>query len=783
MATSRTWTGLDWPVIQERLAERAQTEGGRERALSLFPQGSLLWVERELSRTEEAAALLRQRVRLPWSRVHPIGPFLERARRGGILDGQALYQIAQTSQAAREMRGLLLASGGPELKDLAEALPHMEEGERAIFRAISPEGEIQDEASPLLAELRREERQEEERLRRFLDRLIRSPEMQPFLQEAVITQRQRRFVVPVRASYRHQVPGILRDVSASGQTAFVEPQGAVEIQERLLLLARKREAEEKRILRELTHLVAKEADLMALAEDLLYQLDLIFARAEMSLEWEGRRPGGLRGEAFRLRQARHPLLEGEVVPLDLELPGPGHGLLITGPNTGGKTVALKTAGLMVLLHQAGFLPPVGEGTAIPFFQAVFCDVGDEQDVQQNLSTFSAHLLHIKEMLPEAGRKSLVLLDEVGSGTDPEEGAALAMALLEHFLERGAYLLATTHYGPLKAFAERHPRLKNAAVEFDVATLAPTYRLILGQPGKSYALEIARRLGLPEAILERAQAYRDPAERRADLLLTRLETMRAEAEEALLRVREEEEAARAVRRALEEERERLEEERARLYREAAEEVRGWQEKVKAELLELEKKGRLLLESLRKGEGEETFREDIRKLRKEAGRQVLPQPAYVKPEKRAAFEVGQGVYVQSLRAAGEVAGPPGSDGKIPVQMGALRVWVDPEDLLVQEGSKRAPAVGRREVDYRSRVGVGPQLDLHGLTVDEALLRLEKYVDDAYLAGYEEVKILHGKGTGVLRQEVRRWAQGHPLVESFRPGNPREGGDGVTILRLKG
>ncbi|MDI3269109.1 MAG: endonuclease MutS2 [Bacillota bacterium] len=787
LTSSRTLAALDWEVIRERLAQRTMTEGGKALAGRLFPQGSLLWVERELSRTEEAAALLQEGSALPWSSVHRIGPYLERARRGGLLEGRALFQIAQTSRAAREIKGILLRSGGPELKDVGEALPSMEEGERAILRAISPDGEIQDEASPLLAELRREERREEERLRRFLDRLIRSPQMQDYLQEAVITQRQQRFVVPVRASYRHQVPGILRDVSASGQTAFVEPQGAVEIQERLLLLARKREAEEERILRALSALVAKEADLMELAEEILAVLDLTFARAEMSLSWKGLRPGGLRERALELHQGRHPLLEGDVVPMDLELSGPGHGLLLTGPNTGGKTVALKTVGLMVFLHQSGFLPPVGEGTKLPFFEKVFCDVGDEQDVQQNLSTFSAHLLHVKEMLEGVGGRSLVLLDEVGSGTDPEEGAALAMALLDYFLERGAYLLATTHLGPLKAFAERHPRLQNGAVEFDLATLAPTYRLLMGKPGQSYALEIARRLGLPEPILKAAEAYRDPEERRADRLLTRLEEMRVEAEAALRQAQEEELKARELREALEEEKEKLERARARLYEEAAQEVRAWQERVRRELSDLEKKGRLLLESLREETGakgdEEAFRRRIKELKRELERDLVPEgPAQPKPP-GSSFQPGERVYVQSLRAQGEVAGPPGSGGKVPVQLGPLRVWVDPGDLAVQEVPPRPPAAGRRQVNYRARAEVGPSLDLHGVTVDEALLRLDKYVDDAFLAGYEEVRILHGKGMGILRQEVRRWASAHPLVVSFRPGLPREGGDGVTVLRLKG
>lgn len=801
--TERTLAALDFPAIVERLAERAATPMGAELARRVRPLAGRLAVRRAQAETTEARRLLDEGHGLPFDGVRDIRAAVARAEKGGRLDGAELWAVASTARAAARLAKHLRArrEQAPTLADRAETLGDHARLAAAIEAAVDADGLVVDGASPELARLRRQHRSLSARLRERLDSLARSPALAPFLQEPIVTLRAGRYVVPVKAEHRASVPGVVHDTSSSGATVFVEPMAVVEINNELRRVEAAIRDEEERILAELSERVRAEALALRATVDALAELDLIAARARLSAEMDAVEPEGLDGEAVDLRGARHPLLTGHVVPIDVRLGGEIRTLVITGPNTGGKTVSLKTVGLLAVMAQCGLHVPALPGSRLPVFPQVFCDAGDEQGVQQNLSTFSSHMSHIVEMVGRARRGALVLLDELGAGTDPAEGAALAMAILQTFQQRGCLTMATTHYSELKAFAYREPGMRNASVEFDAETLRPTYRLTIGLPGKSNAFAIAARLGLPGDILARAREYLSVENREVADLLEELAELRddlhREREAAERARREADEQAALARQRLES----LERERAALAREAREKAREYVRQARAELEAIVAEARRRLHEETAAEAAEKAEAALAELRRRdraLSGEASPAPGGRGDEAGrvpAAEDVipGRTFYVRSLRLEGEVLAAPDAEDLVAVQVGVMRVTVPRADLAVVEGAARpggragSPSAGS---SGRTRVqlaegrppGARPELDLHGLTVDEALPLVDKYLDDAYLAGLRTVRLVHGKGTGALRQAVRRFVASHPLVASFRPGTAEEGGAGTTVCQLR-
>lgn len=788
---------LEFEKIRARLAELASFSAGRELALRLEPTADPEEARRWQAGTAEALRLGEQKPDLALGGAHDIRPEVERAALGGMLLPDELLRIADVVRCARRWRANLtrLAHLFPTLAAIAHRLgehrPLLEE----ITAAIADSGELRDDASPELRRLREALRTALERVRARLQDIITSPTTRPALQEPIITERGGRYVVPVKAEARGRIKGVVHDQSASGATLFIEPLEVVELTNRWRQLQVEEQEEIERILRKLSRQVAAEAEELTRSVGALAELDLQLAKARLATQQRASRPE-LRDfdhrapnePVVRLVQARHPLLGPDAVPLTLELGRDFDILVITGPNTGGKTVALKTVGLLTLMAQAGLYLPASDGCIVTVFRSVHADIGDEQSIEQSLSTFSSHVSHIVAMLREADDRSLVLLDELGAGTDPQEGAALARALLEHLRQRRVYCIATTHYSELKLYAHAAPRVENASVEFDPLTLRPTYRLIVGQPGRSNALQIAERLGIPRAILERARASLDPARVEAGQLLEQLQRERQSAEEARrLAERERREAARA---------------RARLEQEIAEERRRQQRRWR----ETEEESRRLLEELRReidalrraAQRGQVDRETLEQLTARA-EQLAPiaPPAEVSvpspPVERAGqagaeqqpLAVGMEVMVSGLGVPGTITRLDAETAEVDVR--GMRIRLRTEGLTpapraerqVHSAREREPAT---RVVLKARDQQVPlQLDLRGQRRDEAAQELDRYLNEAYLAGLRTVRIVHGKGTGAVRQAVHELLEHHPLVRRYALAQREAGGEGATEVEL--
>ncbi len=782
---------LEYPKILERIAEGTTFGPGREVVLGLEPARQLWEADWRQQQVAEMRAFLAEHVDFGLEGVRDIRPYLQRAERGGRLEPPELLEVAQTARAATRARRQLEKVAGqyPALWEAALGLEDFTPLERELLRAISPTGELEDRASPALARIRAQKHVTLKRLQEKME--VLRDRYRSALQEPIITTREGRYVLPVRAGSRNQVPGLVHDRSASGATLFIEPMEAVKLNNRRRELELEEAQEVDRILGRLTARVAAEARRLEVALEALARLDALLAIAAYADRIGGIRPqlldAGHAEARLELYQARHPLLPPEtVVPIDVVLGGDARILVVTGPNTGGKTVALKTVGLLTLMAQAGIPIPAREDSRLPVLHQVFADIGEEQSIEQSLSTFSSHLTHILEFLDRVDAESLVLLDELGAGTDPQEGAALARAILDELLARGCLAMISTHYPELKAYAHQMPGVANAAVEFDPQTLAPTYRLRIGLPGRSNALAIAERLGMPDHVLERARSYLGEEELRLESLLSSIQQEQDRARQA----RREAEAARREARALErrwrEELRRLEAEREAILAEARREAEERIREIEGRLRRLERDletATLSREWLRQARTSvQEAREAARKLtpseEKEEKKKKEPHPP--RPEggpPDGALQPGDRVYVHSWGEEGTVlsAGP----REVEVQIGGMTLRVKRKDVELRERARPRPA--RLRVRSAETPPPPVQLDLRGLRTAEVEPQLEAYLNEAYLAGYDKVRIVHGKGTGALRQLVRERLRSHPLVKSFRPGVPGEGGDGVTVVEL--
>lgn len=795
---------LEFFKIRSMLVDRAQTHMGKELAEALLPAAEFLEVRHRQAETSEARMLMRAGASLPLGGIRDVRAPLRRAALGAALEPIDLLELAGTIAAGRRLRKFLF-----EVRDQAlilgahagqiGAFPALE---RAIGDAITDEATVADHASPELARIRKDIKVLQNRVRERMDAMVRNPNMRTYLQDSVITIRDDRFVLPVKVEHRHQVPGIVHDQSASGSTLFVEPMAVVEINNDIKRLAAAEREEVARILQQLSGLVAAEAGPLAEMLEALAHIDFVAAKGRLSQDLDCIAPDITEQPQLHIRKGRHPLLTGTVVPVDVHLGKTFDVLVITGPNTGGKTVSLKLVGLFSLMSQAGLHVPATYGTELCVFPQIFADIGDEQSIEQSLSTFSGHMTQIVRILDQLEPGSLVLLDELGAGTDPSEGATLGMAILEHLQNRGARVIATTHYPELKAFAFTRPRIENASVEFDLDTLRPTYKLLIGVPGASQAYEISIRLGLSPVLVERARAFLSRDEERVETLLRRIQETRIvleqEREAATVAradaVRQQAEAAQRLRRTRLREQEVLEKARAEAAAMLAA-VRREADAVMRDLKEVQRQQRATEQT----QALEAARQRLRALDQQA-RDLEPEAEPGGPPPTD-LRPGETVRIRTVGALGHVLTAPDAGGKLEVQAGILKMTVHVSDLeRAEEPARAATAAGAGEAAFRA-AGRGssgsaaagsamrgraeafaPEVDLRGLTVEEALEKVDKYLDDAVLAGAGQVRIIHGKGTGALRKAIQDHLRSHRAVTSHRLGGLGEGGDGVTVARLQ-
>ena len=776
---------LELPRVLEMLAACAVTDEGKERSLALRPMTDLDDVQRAQEETTAAVKLLVVRGTPAFGGIKPVAASLQRADMGGSLNTRELLEIAGVLRAARTAGEYGAGEEKTPISHLFHALTPNRFLEDTITNSIVGEDELADSASPELASIRRHMRATEAKVRDILQKLISSNQSK-YLQEAIITIRSDRYVVPVKSEHKNTIPGLVHDVSSSGSTFFIEPMGVVKANNELRELAAREKKEIERILAELSAQCAAHKEDILEDYQLLVWLDAIFARAKLSVKLECTQPR-LSDKYLRLRGARHPLLDQKkAVANDLELGDAFDTLVITGPNTGGKTVTLKTMGLLTLMAQCGLHIPARDDSTVRVFSRVLADIGDEQSIAQSLSTFSSHMVNIVGILKEADDSSLILFDELGAGTDPVEGAALAAAVIESARGLGALVAATTHYAELKVYAMTTPGVENASCEFNVDTLAPTYRLVLGIPGKSNAFAISRRLGLPEYIIEKAAARLDAENVRFEDVLTKLDQQRQEMErerDAARRLKLEMEQSAAKAR---EYRQKLEEERAKVVEKAQAEARSIIDEARAasdlalsQLKELQKRKDLDWQQVNEG------RSQARHLLNQAEESIggpAPEPEAPPPTRDA--RAGDTVELVKMGTRAAVLSV-NKDGTLQLQAGILKISAKQEEVRVVEGETQSQKEARKIIQRAERTLRAPaarELDLRGMTTDEALITLENFLDAAMMGKLETVTIIHGKGTGAVRAAVRNYLKRSRYVKTFRPGRYGEGEDGVTVAELK-
>jgi len=780
---NKNWQKLEFHKIIELLAAKASFAMGRERVYACGPAPDAAAAEALMEETSEAREILRFYPLFSLGGVRDIREPLKRAELGGILNVSELVDVGDTCRASRQTREFFSQMKGnyPVCGGLVKMLGIYKTIESALEKAITSEGTIADSASERLYSLRRKIKQNQDRIKERLENFIRNPHTAKYLQDPIVTIRGDRYVVPVKQEYRSQVPGMVHDMSASGATLFVEPMGVMEANNELSTLRLEEEEEITAILKALTMVVVGFLEDLQVTLEVLARLDFIFAKGRLSEAMDGASAKINDKGNIYLKQARHPLISGKAVPVDIRLPGNLYAMVITGPNTGGKTVTLKTVGLLTLMALSGLHIPAEKGSEVAYYQNIFADIGDEQSIEQSLSTFSSHMVNIVDILEEAASDSLILLDELGAGTDPTEGAALAMSILEHLYNVRAKVVATTHYSELKAFAYNRPGFTNASVEFDVATLRPTYKLLMGVPGKSNAFEIARRLGMADNIIDKAAALLTPDEALVADMITNLENDRRQAAEEL------KQAELAHAREIELER-RLKALEVELHnKEAAVLLKAQEESLKivqaaraeSEALYRQMEGALSKASVNAKEVQEA-RKDLKKLEDKLW-QEAPEEKYAGLAPHS-VKPGQMVEVPKLKQVGQVLSQPNANEEVLVQIGVMKVTLKLSDLRIdKEYEKKAEERSTQRMKVEKAKNISSEVDLRGMMVEEAIAVLDKYLDDAFITGLKEVRVIHGKGTGALRQGLQPYFQKHRLIKTAKPGGYYDGGIGVTILEL--
>lgn len=778
---------LEFDKIKNLLLAHASSPLGAEKIKALFPSSSYEEVVRMQEETDEAAQVLRLKGHVPLSGIYDIRRHLKRAAIGGRLNPQELVQIASTIHVSRTMKRFIEGIAEEEtalpiltLTSMADRIAVLTPLEHDIRNAVDENGEILDTASETLRQIRHGLRGTERRIREKLEGYIRGKNAAKMLSDAIITIRNDRYCIPVKQEYRANYGGIVHDQSSSGQTLFIEPQSVVDLNNQLREWHLKEQQEIERILSELSAAVAAAGGELNTIVEILADFDFMFAKALYGRSIKGSKPVINNHGVIRMFKARHPLLPADkVVPNDITLGQDYTTIVITGPNTGGKTITLKTIGLCTLMAQAGLQIPALDGSEMAVFKEVFADIGDEQSIEQSLSTFSSHMTNIVEILKRVDDQSLVLFDELGAGTDPQEGAALAISILDEVYKRGARVVATTHYPELKAYAYNREGVINASVEFDVETLSPTYRLLIGVPGRSNAFEISRRLGLSPSVIAHAQSLIGADTNEVENMIAALESARREAE------KERQEAQKLLKDA-----ERLHhdlQKQMRQFYARRDELYGKAEKKAAKVVEEAKeKAEEIIRDLRKMqlESKANVKEheliDARKQLEELAPKLDRKPA-AKAKKQHVYQPGDEVKVLSFNQKGTLLEQT-AGGEWLVQMGILKMKVKESDMeYIRPPQQKQPEKHLATVRGRDS-HVSLELDLRGERYEDALLKVEKYIDDALLAGYPRVSIIHGKGTGALRNGVQEFLKHHRAVKRIRLGEPGEGGSGVTIVEFK-
>ena len=779
---------VEFDKIREAVTSYAGSAMGKERCARMVPLSEPSMIREKLDETDEVMQILQSAEPLPLGGIRDIRSSVTRAGLGAVLMPDEFLAIRSTLYAARRLKRFFqeTALELPRLRELAIGITMFQKIEDKIEGAISEQGAVRDDASVELMRIRRDLKSFQGQIKDRLEGILKHPDYQKFFQENLVRMRGDRYVIPVKQAYRHAFPGIVHDQSASGATVFIEPMAIVKINNDIKQLQLSEKQEVERILRVLSQLIGADSELIRETCEAMAELDFIVARALYSEAHQAVRPIISEQRCISLRKARHPLIDRtKVVPIDIVMKPNTKALLITGPNTGGKTVTMKTLGLFALMMQSGLFLPAAEASELPIFDSVYADIGDEQSIEQSLSTFSAHMTHLVDILRQAKPNDLLLLDEVGAGTDPEEGAALAMAILEHILSCGAKTVATTHYSQLKLFAYEHPEIENASVEFDTKTLRPTYRLLIGVPGSSNAFAISKRLGLSDDIISKAQEFLEEEHIRLESVLSDLEAeKRAYTERSEEAYRLQQESIRLKRRASDERRE-LKAEQKRILQKAQEEAAAIIQEARRQsemvIRELKEQFKQTNEAKRQA-SIQSARTSLQRARDNVG--SLDRYEEKGGMKKEEAKVGQTVYVASLRQKGTIESIKG-DNAI-VQCGFLKTTVPITSCSlvedVREKKAEKPKKAARSLGFQKAMNVRREIDIRGMLVEEAESVLGKYLDDAVLAGLAQVIIIHGKGTGALRKGVQAYLKHHNSVFRFEPAPLNEGGDGATLVTLQ-
>lgn len=785
---------LEYKKIIAQLKREMGSAASAKLADELTPLTSEKIIKEELRSTTEAVDLIVRKGPLPTGGIYDIREALLLAKKGGSLTMRQLLEVQNVLGISSEVVAFMHDDALPELKYIGEMVDLIVEFtalEKEISRCILTEDEMADNASPKLKDIRRSIHQQNQAIKNKLSRIITSSSNKTYLQDAIVTMRDGRYVIPVKQEYRSFFPGMVHDQSKGGATLFIEPQGVVELNNKLRELEVEEQLEIARILAELSSRVAEHYREIRSNLELLTKLDFIMAKGKLSCKMHASEPKiDIDGE-LRLISARHPLIEyKKAVPIDIKIGGDYRTLIITGPNTGGKTVSLKTAGLLVMMAQSGLHIPASHASTLPIFGDVFADIGDEQSIEQSLSTFSSHMKNIVSIIDKASYDSLVLVDELGAGTDPTEGAALAIAILERFYDSGALTMATTHYNELKKYALATSGVENAAMEFDVETLTPTYRLLIGVPGKSNAFEISKKLGLSESVIERASEHIKHGDMEFENVISSIEddkrkaaadrldaeSMRAEIEKRLKKLEEKEQA--------------LSEKRADIIAEAKREARELLRETKSAVKDVQKDLRRLQKSgahtnLNTGALEKSRRK-INEAEDLVSEKVVKQ-VNSEPVSADTLKVGDRVKLLTLGQNGTILSLPDEKGNLMINIGALKVKARLQDLmLINEGKDRKPQA-KSSSKYGSLLrskssSVSASINVMGKNLDDALADVEKYLDDVYMAGLDMASIIHGRGGGILKDGIRQMLKRKKYVDSYGAASYNDGGEGVTIVRMK-
>ncbi len=785
---------LEYPKIIQKMTELAGSQPGKALCRELVPSSDINEIRRMQKETSDAVSRLCRKGSISFSGLSDVRGALRRLEVGSSLNIEELLRICKLLETASRVKSWSRSENRGEMEEdsleqMFEDLQPLTSLAKEIRRCILSEEEISDDASPGLRQVRRSMKQANDRIRSQLSALVNGS-TRSYLQDAVITQRNGRFCIPVKAEYRGQVPGMIHDQSSSGSTLFVEPMAVVKLNNDLRELEIQEEKEIEKVLATLSSQVAEQTELVNHNVLLLTELDFIFARARLSLSYNGTEPEFNEEGRILIKKGRHPLLDSKkVVPVDIRLGDDFSLLVISGPNTGGKTVSLKTVGLFTLLGQAGLHIPAFDHSELAVFEEVYADIGDEQSIEQSLSTFSSHMTNIVSFWEKADERSLVLFDELGAGTDPTEGAALAVAILDSLHRRDIRTIATTHYSELKVYALSTPGVQNGCCEFNVETLRPTYRLLIGVPGKSNAFAISEKLGLPDSVIEEAREHLTSQDESFEDVISDLEASRVTIEREQQEIDRYKLEIESMRSSLQHKEDRLDSSREAILQKAREEaqaiLRDAKEYADDTIRKYNKLGKESGASREMEQERARLREKISANERNMGLKASKKPA--KELTARDLQIGDSVRVLSMNLKGTVSSKPDAKGNLTVQMGILRSQVNLRDLekLEEESPHRSQTKSRSggsQVKMEKSYSVSAEINLIGKTSDEAIIELDKYLDDAYLAHISPVRIVHGKGSGILRKAVQQYLRRQKHVASYRLGEYGEGDAGVTIVEFK-